>query len=95
MADKKSMQPSAEKTQPVVADKDSTQAVVADKENVAVVKVKRWSRIKKKATVAKERPMVSYCCVLCGTCFDDSKVSEFMVLECSRCGGCCAELLVD
>ena len=82
MADKESMQPSAK--QAVVADTDRMQPVV---------KVKRW--IKKKATVAKERPMVSYCCVLCGTCFDDSKVSKFMVLECSRCGGCCAELLVD
>ena len=84
MADKKSSQPSAK--QVVVAEEDRVQPVV---------KVKRWSRIKKKATVAKERPMVSYCCVLCGTCFDDSKVSEFMVLECSRCGGCCAELQVD
>ena len=84
MADKKSSQPSAK--QDVVAEEDRVQPVV---------KVKRWSRIKKKATVAKERPMVSYCCVLCGTCFDDYKVSDFSTIECSRCGGCCTELLED
>ena len=41
---------------------------------------------------SSERPMVSYCCVLCGHCFDDYEVSDSVVLECFECGGSCAEL---
>ena len=41
---------------------------------------------------SSERPMVSYCCVLCGHCFDDYEVSDSVVLECFECGGDCAEL---
>ena len=93
MADKESMQPGAEQTQAVVKGKRwiEKKAKCGAEQTQAVVKVKRW--MKKKATYgAKERPMVSYCCVLCGHCFDDYEVSDSIVLECFQCGGSCAEL---